>query len=91
MIGCKKTYLKGTLLKNIRLNCTILATQKNKISHPVSKIVFGKNAAKSGCYSSGHPNVLKGNNPLLNQVSNTSSSYFNYILFLGTPYFASAF
>jgi hypothetical protein len=52
---------------------TILATQKNKISYPVSSNYPGKNDFKSAvCF--GQPMVAKGNKPELNHVSKTSSS-----------------
>jgi hypothetical protein len=52
----------------------ILATQKNKISAPVSRMVFGKKAFKSKLSMFGHPKAEKGNKAEENQVSNTSSS-----------------
>lgn len=77
--GWRNTYLNGTLSKNSNENYTILATQKKRISQPVSRIVFGKKALKSGWLLLGHPNVENGNNPDENQVSNTSSSWDNLI------------
>lgn len=61
------------------------------MSQPVSKIVFGKNALKSGFSVSGQPKVENGNNPDENHVSSTSSSYVNFICSAGTLYFAFTF
>lgn len=74
IIGCKNTSLKGKVSHKINDIITILETQNDKISCPVSKIEFGKNAFKSGFYSSGHPIVENGNKPEEYQVSKTSSS-----------------
>lgn len=69
-----KTVLKGTYPVSIKLIIAILATQKNNISYPVSKIVFGNNSLYSGSFSFGHPAQEKGNKAEENQVSRTSSS-----------------
>ena len=53
---------------------TIRATQKNRMSHPVSSMVEGKNAFRSSADTSGQPRPDMGNNPELNQVSRTSES-----------------
>ena len=53
---------------------TILATQKNNISYPVSKTEFGKKVLKSKESVFGQSKQENGNNALLNHVSNTSSS-----------------
>jgi hypothetical protein len=52
----------------------ILATQKKRISPPVSNTELGKKALKSGLFSLGHSYTLKGSKAELNQVSSTSSS-----------------
>lgn len=54
---------------------TIRATQKNRMSIPVSSRVVGKNALKSSWSTSGQLNTENGNSPELNQVSSTSSSW----------------
>ena len=74
MIGCKNTVLKGSVSMSQQENITIRATQKNRISHPVSRIVLGKNALRSNVYSLGHPRVENGNRPEENHVSRTSLS-----------------
>ena len=56
---------------------TIRATQKNRMSCPVSMTCVGKNFLKSAASSSGHPNVLNGQRPLENHVSRTSSSWYS--------------
>ncbi|CAB4763879.1 unannotated protein [freshwater metagenome] len=52
---------------------TIRATQKNRMSYPVTKTLVGKNFAKSSVLS-GQPSVEKGQSPEENQVSKTSGS-----------------
>ena len=71
--------MKGSLSVSKIDIMTILATQKNKISTPVSKILFGKKALKSGFSSFGQPNTENGNKAELNQVSKTSGSYVKVI------------
>jgi hypothetical protein len=46
----------------------ILATQKNKMSHPVSRRLVGNNLEKSGCSTFGHPRIDIGHKPEENQV-----------------------
>jgi hypothetical protein len=82
-IGCKNTVLNGSLSVSHKLIITILATQKKRISCPVSRIEFGKNCLKSKLSVLGHPRIENGNNPELNQVSNTSSSWAIYIYYTG--------
>ena len=89
--GWSNTSLKGNYFTSQRDIITILATQKNRISWPVSKIEFGKNYLKSLCYLFGHFRGEKGKSPELNQVSNTSGSWCNYISSLEIPSLASAF
>jgi hypothetical protein len=52
---------------------TMRATQKNRMSRPVSSSAPGKKRPRSPD-SAGQPNTEKGNRPLENQVSSTSSS-----------------
>ena len=59
-----------------KLIITILATQKNRISAPVTNAFVGKNFSKSGVLS-GQPNVENGHNADENQVSSTSVSSLN--------------
>jgi hypothetical protein len=73
-MGCRNTVLKGILPQSITDIMAILATQKNKISAPVSRMVFGKKAFKSKLSMFGHPKAEKGNKAEENQVSKTSSS-----------------
>jgi len=47
--------LKGNFSKSNSDIKTILATQKKRISAPVSKMELGKKALKSGFSSFGHP------------------------------------
>jgi len=70
---------------------TILATQKNNISCPVSKTVLGKKALKSSVSSFGHPKGENGNKADENQVSNTSSSYLSSNWDESSPVFLTAF
>lgn len=52
----------------------IRATQKNRISLPVSNTELGKKASKSFDSQLGHSKAEKGSNPEENHVSSTSSS-----------------
>ena len=72
-IACRYTSLKGSWSVNCRDIITMRATQKKRISRPVSSKLPGKNPRKSGV-SSGQPSTEKGKRPLLNHVSSTSSS-----------------
>lgn len=78
-IGCRKTVLNGNFPVSHRLIITILATQKNRMSCPVYKMLFGKNCLKSGWVSSGQLKTENGKRPELNQVSRTSSSWWRVI------------
>ena len=76
------TYLRHATIKNPFTRdppsspyLTILATQKKRMSIPVSSRVVGKKALRSSLSTSGQPNTEKGNSPELNQVSSTSSSW----------------
>mmetsp|Transcript_29874 Transcript_29874/g.114682 ORF Transcript_29874/g.114682 Transcript_29874/m.114682 type:complete len:231 (-) Transcript_29874:1252-1944(-) len=68
---------------------TILATQKNKMSWPVSNRVVGKKPSRS-FVSSGQPKTEKGKSPEENQVSNTSSSCSKVSSAASTPSFSAA-
>ena len=79
-IGWRKTVWNGSLSVKLRDIITIRATQKNRISPPVSSKSPGKKAFIS-FVSSGQPIVEIGKNPEENQVSSTSSSCVRVILF----------
>ena len=79
IIGCKYTVLKGILSNKSMDIIAILATQKNKMSAPVSNMVLGKKAYKSIFFSFGHPNTENGSKAEENHVSKTSSSYVKII------------
>ena len=53
------------------------ATQKKRMSCPVSITCVGKNLARSAASSLGHPRVENGQRPEENQVSSTSSSWYS--------------
>ncbi|CAB4543866.1 unannotated protein [freshwater metagenome] len=53
---------------------TIRATQKKRMSYPVTKTLVGKNFARSSVLS-GQPKVENGHKPEENQVSRTSGSW----------------
>ena len=69
---------------------TMRATQKNKMSWPVSSRLPGKKAWKSSASSLGQPMVEKGKRPEENQVSRTSGSCDNDIDSAGRPFFSHA-
>lgn len=85
-IACMYTSLKGSLSCNSRLNMTIRATQKKRISYPVSRTDPGKKFYRSAVFS-GHPKELNGNRPELNHVSVTSGSRMNSTSDLSQPSF----
>jgi hypothetical protein len=62
------------------------ATQKKRISQPVSRMVLGKNALRSTESSLGHPRVEKGKSPEENHVSSTSLSYDRVMRSFGILY-----
>mmetsp|Transcript_20475 Transcript_20475/g.38934 ORF Transcript_20475/g.38934 Transcript_20475/m.38934 type:complete len:334 (-) Transcript_20475:592-1593(-) len=72
-MACKYTCLNGTLPVSARLIITMRATQKKRMSCPVSSSAPGKKSSRSGVCS-GHPMVEKGNRPEENHVSSTSGS-----------------
>ena len=79
---CKYTVLNGTLLTTASCIIIIRATQKNKISEPVTKSEVGKKRCIMLFFLSAsvlpvQPNVPIGQMPDENQVSNTSGSRVN--------------
>src|SRR3712207_6407326 len=82
------TSLKGTFPVRCSDSMIIRATQKNRISQPVSSTDVGKSVRISSV-SLGQPSVLNGQRPELNQVSRLSSSRTRVNFWLGN--FASAF
>ena len=66
------------------------ATQKKRMSCPVSSSVVGCHAARSALDSSGQPSVEKGKRPDENHVSSTSSSCVSVSEPGAQPYSASA-
>src|SRR5699024_5687191 len=69
----KNTSLNGTSPICSILENTILITQKNIISYPVTSTSVGKKYSSSLVFS-GQPKVEKGHNADENQVSKVSSS-----------------
>mmetsp|Transcript_6419 Transcript_6419/g.15541 ORF Transcript_6419/g.15541 Transcript_6419/m.15541 type:complete len:203 (+) Transcript_6419:749-1357(+) len=74
-MACRNTCENGTSPHSSMPIMTIRATQKKRMSEPVSRSVLGKNALKSAWLLSGHPTVENGNSPEENHVSSTSSSW----------------
>mmetsp|Transcript_16626 Transcript_16626/g.55880 ORF Transcript_16626/g.55880 Transcript_16626/m.55880 type:complete len:268 (+) Transcript_16626:969-1772(+) len=69
------TSVKGSLSVMAREHMTMRATQKKRMSWPVSRRVVGCHPAfMSRASSSGHPRHEKGKRPEENHVSSTSSS-----------------
>lgn len=89
--GCRRTSLKGILPVSQTDIITMRATQKKRISWPVSRSWLGKKVLKSRCSVSGHFRGEKGKRPELNQVSSTSPSCSTSIYSLGSPNNFSAF
>mmetsp|Transcript_34107 Transcript_34107/g.77028 ORF Transcript_34107/g.77028 Transcript_34107/m.77028 type:complete len:309 (+) Transcript_34107:948-1874(+) len=75
-MACRYTSLKGSWSVNASDIITMRATQKKRMSRPVSSRELGKKPCMSGV-SSGQPMVEKGKRPLLNHVSKTSGSCAN--------------
>lgn len=71
---CRTTSLKGSWPDSSRPSMTMRATQKKRISTPVSSAVLGKKAARSGLWATGQPRAENGRRAEENQVSSTSSS-----------------
>lgn len=70
------TSEKGILPVIFSPSMIIRATQKKRMSQPVSRIDVGYSVSIS-CVCSGQPRVEKGHRPEENHVSRTSSSLFN--------------
>mmetsp|Transcript_50096 Transcript_50096/g.123062 ORF Transcript_50096/g.123062 Transcript_50096/m.123062 type:complete len:210 (+) Transcript_50096:214-843(+) len=68
---------------------TMRATQKKRMSWPVSSSCVGKKRSRSAVRS-GQPNTLNGKRPLLNHVSSTSASCATRTRASGTPCLAAA-
>ena len=66
--------MNGSLSVSWSEHITIRATQKKRMSCPVSSSVVGCHACRSAAFSSGHPSVENGKRPEENHVSRTSSS-----------------
>mmetsp|Transcript_8973 Transcript_8973/g.40766 ORF Transcript_8973/g.40766 Transcript_8973/m.40766 type:complete len:212 (+) Transcript_8973:2239-2874(+) len=73
----RKTVWNGSLPVMPYDIMTMRATQKKRMSCPVSITCVGKNLAMSSASSSGHPSVENGQSPEENQVSKTSSSWYS--------------
>jgi hypothetical protein len=60
--------VNGTFPVNFTENMIIRATQKNKISQPVSNRLVGYSLEKSGLSVFGQPRIAIGQRPALNHV-----------------------
>jgi hypothetical protein len=85
--GWRKTDLNGIELFKAKLMIVILATQKKRMSLPVSSKELGKRE-ELDFYSFGQLRVLKGRREEENHVSSTSGSL---VIFTSSPYFSFDF